>query len=243
MIKYFIEIRNRLILLLFTCIATFFISYFYKEILIFSIIQSSLINFNSPGFFYLIFTDVSEIFYAHISLILFIISQIGILYLIYQLFAFLTPALLCKEHFHISFLLKVCFLVWCFSLFVTHFVIIPLTWKFFLSFQTATKSYFLNLYFETKLSEYLSFYISLCYLSSSFFQLFAILFLLLSYISTNLKTIKKFRKLNYYFFVLFSTLISPPDLFSQLFFSIICILTFEILNFLLVVKSFADKSD
>ena len=64
MSKYFIEIRNRLLLLLLTWLSTILISYLYKEILLFSIVQPNIVfNFsNGSTFFYFIFTNVTEIF-------------------------------------------------------------------------------------------------------------------------------------------------------------------------------------
>jgi len=241
MIYYLFEIRNRLTLTLLTWLSTLFICYFYKEILLLLIIQSSVKAFSNQVSFYFIFTNVSEIFYSHLSLIIFISFQVQSLYFVYHSFAFLTPALFYKEYFYTTFVLKVVVFVWCFSIAITHFVIVPLSWNFFLSFQSATKVYFSSLYFEAKLNEYLIFYISLCSLSIFYCQLFMLFFLLLSYTNTSLKAIKKFRKLNYYFFVLFSTLISPPDLLSQVLLSALTVIFYEFLVFAFIFQYYVKN--
>jgi sec-independent protein translocase protein TatC len=223
-------------LTLLTWLSTLFICYLYKEILLLLIIQSSVNAFSNQTSFYFIFTNVSEVFYSHLSLIFFVSFQVLFLYFIYHSFAFLTPALFYKEYYNTIFLLKVVVFVWGFSVVMTHFALVPLSWKFFLSFQSATKVYFSSLYFEAKLNEYLNFYISLCYLSIVYCQLFVIFFLLLSYTNTSLIAIKKFRKLNYYIFVIFSTLISPPDILSQVLLSTFTIILYEFLIFVFIFK-------
>jgi len=227
-------------LLFFTWATVFLTSYFYRDVLLFLVMHSSMAVLGNSSSFYFIFTDVYEVFYAHVNLILFISLQILFLFIAYHGLIFLTPALLPKEYFYMSYTLKVVSLVWCFSLITAHFILIPLTWKFFLSFQVVSNSYFPSLYFEAKLSEYLRFYIALCYLCIFYLQLLAMLLLLLSRFVISLKPIKNYRKLVYYTFVAFSTVISPPDLASQLVLSSLLILVYELLVFLFLIRFFAE---
>lgn len=231
MLKYILEIKNRLFLLFITWISTVFVSYFYKEILLFVIVQ---INENYyPTSFYFIFTNLIEIFNIYIKLIIFLTNQIFVLYFFYHLFYFISPALFKVEYKYFYLVVTRILLVWFFSIIFFNYVFIPLTWNFFLSFQNLIS---VNLYFEAKLNEFILFYISLYYLCISYGLVFMVLFFILNYINLNVGFIRKFRKLYYYLFILFSTIISPPDIFSQFFISLFIVTVYECLVFTSMLK-------
>jgi hypothetical protein len=74
---YYLEIKNRIILLIVTWLFTLFMCYLYKEVILFFILTST--HFfqstfeNQTEFNYFIFTDVTEIFYVYIDLVVFTI--------------------------------------------------------------------------------------------------------------------------------------------------------------------------
>ena len=237
MYKYLLEIKNRLFFLFVTGISTVLVCYFYKEILLFLVLQSNLFTIikTNSRLFYFIFTDVTEIFAVYMQLIIFFTVQIVILYLLYHFLVFLSPALYNLEYYYLSFIIKVFLGVWVFSIVLSNYILIPLTWNFFFSFQFLTVPS-VNLHFEAKLNEYFNFYILLYSLCVFYCQIFTFFFFSFNYIYSNTKLIKKFRKLYYYFFVLFSTLISPPDIFSQIIISILTIFVYELLLFVYIFK-------
>ena len=65
--------------------------------------------------------------------------------------------------------------------------------------------------------------------------IFIIFFLI--YIKGNISLIKKFRKSLYLIFVIFATLITPPDITTQLILSVIVISVYEVLIFFILLKS------
>jgi Sec-independent protein secretion pathway component TatC len=181
MIKYLLEIKNRIFLLILTIITTFLISYVYKEILLFLITQPDrLINKNaSYSIFYFIFTDVTEILFIYIKLIIFLNLQVFILFIIYHCFVFFSPAMFKSEYEFLRIFLKVSLTIWVFSVLISNFFLVPITWNFFFSFQELISSKLVNLHFEAKLIEYLEFYISIYYLCVIYFQVFTIFFFFL----------------------------------------------------------------
>lgn len=237
MIKYFIELKNRFLLLCLTFISCLLIIYLYKEILIFLIIQSKD-NFDPTILNYFIFTDVTEIFNIYIKLIIFIILQILFLYFLYHMFIFFVPALFKKEYIFLNLVIKLCYFTWVLSSYISIKVLIPITWNFFLSFQELiAKITLLDIYFEAKLLEYFNFYIYLYFLSILYFQIGMILLIIFNYSNINLYDIKKFRKIYYFSFMITSTLLTP-DIISQLIVSITIIVSYEffIIIFLLHKK-------
>lgn len=222
-------------LLAITGLSTMASSYFYKDILLFTLTQSFYDSdslHSMPSYF--IFTDVTEIFAAYIQLITFLSLQAVVFYMMYHIFAFFSPAFFGIEHRYLSLVLKVVKLVWLFSALFSHCFLIPLTWNFFLSFQNLTS---VSLFFEAKLVDCVSLYITLYYLGVFYCQIFVVLFFFTSYMNVNALYIKKFRKLYYYFFIVFSTLLSPPEVFSQivLSFIVICIYEFFIFSFMIKI--------
>ena len=239
MIKYFFELKNRTILILITVLSMLLVSYLYKETLLFLITQPErLINKNnSYSVFYFIFTNVTEVLSVYIQLITFFSFQTFLLFSVYHCFVFFSPAMFKSEYNFVFNFLKISISVWFSSVLIANFLLVPITWDFFFSFQELFSSKFVNLHFEAKLTEYLDFYIFIYYISVVYFQIFTVLFFFLNYISDKIRIIKKFRKIYYYFFVIFSTLISPPDLISQFIISLILICMYEILVFVIIVKT------
>ena len=162
--------------------------------------------------------------------------QIFFVYLIYHFFLFFSPALFKLEYLNCKFGVKVISLAWIISVILSNYFLIPLTWNFFLSFQSLTINRSLNLQFETKLNEYFYFYLSFYYLCSFYCQFFSLLFLYINYTDVNVKTIKKFRKLYYYCFIIFSTLVSPPEVLTQICISLVAVLVYEFLILFFLLK-------
>jgi sec-independent protein translocase protein TatC len=237
--KYLSEAKNRCTLLIFTWLSCFLVAYFYKETLLFIFVQPQMYHDigSCSTAFYFIFTDVTEIFSVYIKLITFISTQLTLFYTLHPLFAFFSPAMYYKEYFYLNLVLKIVLLVWCFSVIMLTQILIPLTWKFFLSFQYLTSAKSVNLHFEAKLNEYLIFYISLYYLCVFYCQIFTVLFFLLSHTNANIQIIRKFRKLYYFSFLIFATIISPPDISSQFLLSTAIIFLYEILVFTFLLRA------
>lgn len=225
--KYFKELKNRFLILLFSYICTFLITYLYKEILLFTLIDVNLIVYS------FIVTNIIEIFSVYIDLLICINFQIIFLFLCYHVFVFLSYAFLKTEYYYTIFFIKLIILSWLTSLLLASYLIIPMTWNFFLDFQNLLLNQSFDLYFEPKLDEYLTFCISLYYICTIYFQVFLTFLLIFSYM---IKNVKRFRKLYYFGFVIFSTLISPPDIISQIFISCFLILFYESLLVFFIFK-------
>jgi sec-independent protein translocase protein TatC len=238
MISYIIEIKNRVILLFITWFSVILVGYFYKETLLFLFLESEMFINNEFKVDYFIFTDVIEIFSVYIQLIWFISLQICILFFLYHSFMFIGLGLFFIEYLYFSHVLKVIICVWFLSIFFSKYLLIPMMWKFFINFQNIS---FINLYFEAKLIEYLNFYIKFYYVFVCYCQILTFLYIFFNYINANVILVKKFRKLYYYFFVIFSTLISPPDIFSQIGISLILIIFYEFFIYIYFIKFFINK--
>jgi sec-independent protein translocase protein TatC len=230
--KYLLEIKNRFFLLFLTYSSTIIVSYCYKDILLFTIVQPrNILNEKKFTFFYFIFTDVTEIFYVYVKLIIFSSFQIIALFILYHFYLFISPALFKNEYQYLKSLIKMIVFFWFLSLIVANYLVIPFSWNFFLSFQELIIDKSFNIHFEARLSEYFNFYLSLYYVCGFYFQFFVLFFFILNYFNTNFQNIKKFRKIYYFCFICGSSLICP-DLISLILLSFVFIIIYEL--FLLV---------
>jgi sec-independent protein translocase protein TatC len=236
MIKYLLEIKNRFFLLFLTYCSVILITYFYKEILLFLMIKPNYVinNKKNVNLCYFIFTAVTEIFSVYVQLIFFISFQMFLMFLFYHIFIFFSSALFKKEYNFFKLIFKTIIFIWILSASISHYVLIPLTWNFFLSFQDLIViSDSFSIHFEAKIIEYFYFYIYLYYICGVYFQIITLFFFTLNYINISMQSVRKYRKLYFFGFILFSTLLSP-DILSQSLISFFLIIVYEIFIFFYV---------
>lgn len=232
MFIYLKEIKCRVIFSFLSYFFVLLITYCYKEIILFLVVvQLNTNSFNFKKFctFYIIFTGITEIFSAYINLINFFSLHIFLICVVYHISVFLTPALYKIEYNLVNKYFCLVFNVWVFALVVLAILFLPLLFNFFLEFQSLISRKSFRIYFEVKLSEYLSF----CYaIYCSFCLQIFILILLAIIFKHTVKTFsarKKFRKFYYFCFLVLSTLISPPDIMSQILISCSLSIVYEFL--------------
>lgn len=235
--NYFKEIKYRLILIWISWISTIIVCFIHKEIFLFLIIPKTIITNNNEqiAFFYFIFTDIKEILIAYFILITFLSFQALFFAVIYHFYVFINPAFFQLEFLYFRYNLQILFIIWLFSLIIVTYLLIPISWNFFLSFQTITSKNSLILHFEAKIKEYIFFYIKLYYLCW-FYCYFFLLFLIYFNFSTNIIFIKKHRKIYHYSIVLLSTITSPIEFLYQIFFSFFIIFIYELLYIFFLIK-------
>jgi len=233
--SYFLEIRNRFLLIVYGWFFTAFASYFYKETLLFLLIKPNFFLIN-PIPIYFIFTNITELFSTYLKLICFLSDQICLICFLYHVLLFLSPGLYFYEYQLLKKVFFVSLFFFLFSIIILNTIILPACWNFFLSFQKTVANNSVNLYFEAKINEYVKIYFNLYYTCNFSCQLFMMLILFLIYIKGNLKLIKKFRKIFYFLFVIFATIITPPDVTTQLILSSSMMGIYEVLIFGVVLK-------
>ena len=234
--SYFLEIRNRFFLVGYGWGFTALVSYFYKETLLFLLIKPNFFLIN-PIPIYFIFTSITEIFSTYLKLIYFLSNQICLICFLYHVLLFLSPGLHHFEYRLVKRVFVISFFLFFLSIFILNTAVLPACWNFFLSFQKTIVNNSINLYFEAKINEYLKFYINLYLMCNLSCQMFMIIILFLIYIQGDLKLIKKFRKIFYLLFVIFATMITPPDVMTQLILSSSMICVYEVLIFSVLFKN------
>lgn len=227
--QYLNEIKNR-IFLIFLFYIIFFISlYYYKDI----ILKLNILLNNKLCSHYFIFTSITELFSIYIDLIFFISNLMLYFQVNYHLICFLTNGLYLTEYlyFKLFFIYSVLFEISNFIIY--HVIMFPILLEFFLSYQLNN-----DFYFEARIYEYLKFYKKIYSNSFIQFQLMAILFLILNIIKKHYKheIFLKNRKIIYFTCLLIATMLTPPDILSQVLVCFFLMNTFEIFIFWILLK-------
>jgi sec-independent protein translocase protein TatC len=231
--KYYLEIKNRLFLLCATWSFISIVCYLYKEALLFVLINSTQNLLEASSYF--IFTDVSEIFYVYIQLTFFISNQITVLMFFYHLLIFLALGLYKFEFGKFKLSFQIFIITWLSSIILLYKFLIPFSWSFFFNFQENKMGLQpVSFFFEAKIMEYFNYFTNLYYICLLSCLFLIIIALLLNSISN--KKNKMFRKIFYLIFVVFSTVITPPDVISQIIVTTNLIVFYEIIVFLKYLK-------
>ena len=234
--KFFIEIRNRIFLNVITFLSVFCIIYIYKNFLM-SLILITNTKFLLDMFDYFIYTSITEIFLVYIKLDFFLTSQIVYFMLFYHIICFFAYGTYKNEYRYLKYIYFISACLGILSIFFCNLIFIPFLLNFFLSFQDHSLQN-ISFYFEAKILDYLLFYINSqlgCFIS---FQICVILILFSNYLSKNIKILKNTRKIFYFILLVFCTLVTPPDIFSQIFLFLVLITGFEMLIFINILKKF-----
>jgi sec-independent protein translocase protein TatC len=226
-----------------SCISIFCVSYVNKEILLFLILNSCSVTKNLFNLPYFIFTNVTEIFEVYLKVTFFLSTRLLFFSSVYQSFAFLSTAIFNYEYIFLRRLFRVTLLVWVFSFTIFNSIIIPITWDYFLSFNSLLAGKFISLYFEASLEESLRFYFSMHTVFNLYCQVLIALFFMLNSVRFNHSFVQTYRKFFYYAFISISALLSPSDSFSQFFASFGTIFIYEILVVCFLFKSYASSAN
>jgi len=208
----FQEIKYRLFMLFLTGLSVFIVSYLYKEVLLFYI-------FSKSPFYSYIYTSVTGIFSVYTTVTLFVTNQVILFYFIFHILIFLGPGLYDYEYYYLKMILYINSIIFILSFLVFNGFIFPLSCNFFLSFQHVIfKS--LNFYLETKIDDYLKFYVISYYACYFYFQIFVFLIFVFFYLKDS-KDFKVYRKLFYFLFCIIYILMIPADILLQFFFVLV----------------------
>ena len=236
---YYLELKNRLILLILTWISVSVVCYLYQKILVFEIVDVIKYAGLSKKNPYFIFSDVTDLFSVYFHLIFFISNHIVLILFIYHLLMFLSPGLYLFELTNLIFILRISFVNWIFTVILVNYFFFPFCWNFFLSFHDPTdKLSNISFLFEINIKEYVWYYTRFYYLCAVNFQFSCFLLFGLTNFNNRVHSIKKFRKIVYFFFLIFSTFITPPDVFSQILLTLFFIVFYESL----IVLRLYDKT-
>lgn len=164
----------------------------------------------------LIFTGLPEMFFTYLRIAFFAGCFLTFPFILWQVWMFVAPGLYKNEKkVFLPYLIATPVLFFLGGALVYYFLM-PVAWKFFLSFQSTGAETILPVQLEPKVGEYLDIVMTLIFAFGLSFQLPVLLTLLGHAGFVRSDDLRKFRK--YAIVIAFSiaAVITPPDVFSQI---------------------------
>jgi len=230
---YIKEIILRFQYVLISFFFTLLLCYVYRNLLLYFLTFSILskgVNSEILGVNYFIYTHPSELFSTYLLVVFYFSILLLLPYFLWNTLDFLKASLLTVEYLRLrilSVLLAMSILLFNFFCFINLF---PNFWFFFESFNSSSdKSNVLNFFLELRIQDYFLFLNSFLRLTN--ICLFFLIFVYFLFSFYGLKNLLHWKKLFIFMNIVFATLLSPPDVYSQLFIFSILMFNFEVLVF------------
>jgi len=241
---YFLEFKNRIKLVMSGLLFVIALFIAYKETLLYILIKPTISSLSLISRSYLICTNITDGFTTYWNIIMILYLHYVLFFLFYNAYFFFVPGLYYQEKKILSDFISIYILVYIFVVLLFYNYLLPTSWNFFFKFNDM---YFdlnlpqhnkeVKLFFEITLKHYVAFFFSLYFFLLIFIQLYILLIYKLIKIYKKVKFKALYRKQIYFLFFVFSTLITPPDILSQIVFGSTSILVLELTIFILIFKN------
>ncbi|HEV2302844.1 MAG TPA: twin-arginine translocase subunit TatC [Stellaceae bacterium] len=227
LMEHLVELRNRLIWAIGAILVAFVICYQFKErIFGFLVRPLAKVLGGEPGR-HLIYTGLTEAFFTYVKVSFWAGVCLSFPIVAAQIWRFIAPGLYKKE--------KRAFLPYLFAtpvLFVmgaslAYFVVIPVAWKFFASYQTAGGNGTLPIVLDAKLNEYLSLVMTLLFGFGVAFQMPVLLTLMARVGLISSQGLASKRRYAIVIMFVIAAVLTPPDVVSQTSLAVPLIALFE----------------
>ena len=232
LLDHLIELRQRLLYSALSLLVAFLISFYFAQHLFdFLVAPLADILVEREGVYgarRLIFTDLTEVFFTYVKVAFFFGAFVVCPVFLTQLWLFIAPGLYRNEKGALAPFLIASPVLFLTGASLVYFVIFPLAWQFFLSFETAGGAGTLPIELEAKVNEYLSLVMKLIFAFGLCFQLPVIMTLLARVGLATSKGMAAKRKYAIVGVFVVAAVFTPPDPLSQLSLAIPIILLYEI---------------
>ena len=218
--SHLLELRSRLIRVI-ICLGVLFIAGIPFASEIYGFVASPLLTILPEGSS-MIATQVTSPFMAPIKLVLFAALLVTMPYLFYEVWMFMSPGLYKNEKTFVAPLMATTIILFAAGIAFAYFIVCPIIFKFFIA--SAPNS----IQVMTDISQYLNFVIKLVFAFGVAFEIPIATFLLVKSGIVKKELLIKSRPYLIILFFVIGMLLTPPDIFSQLFLAIPMWVLFEL---------------
>ncbi|MDB2482238.1 twin-arginine translocase subunit TatC [Gammaproteobacteria bacterium] len=218
--SHLLELRSRLIRVI-ICLGVLFLAGIPFASEIYGFVASPLLSILPEGSS-MIATQVTSPFMAPIKLVLFAALLVTMPYLFYEVWMFMSPGLYKNEKSFVMPLMATTVILFTTGIAFAYFVVCPIIFKFFIA--SAPNS----IQVMTDISQYLNFIIKLVFAFGVAFEIPIATFLLIKSSIVKKESLIKSRPYLIILFFVIGMLLTPPDIFSQLFLALPMWILFEL---------------
>ena len=218
--SHLLELRTRLIRVL-ICLGILSVAGIPFASQIYAFVASPLLDILPVGSS-MIATQVTSPFMAPLKLVLFTALLITMPYLFYEIWMFMSPGLYKNEKSFVAPLMVSTILLFSAGVAFAYLVVLPIIFKFFIGVAPE------SIQVMTDINQYLSFVIKLIFAFGIAFEIPVATFLLIRTGIAKKESLIKARPYLIILFFVIGMLLTPPDIFSQLFLAIPMWVLFEL---------------
>lgn len=215
MLAHIIELRARLIRCFIAIGLGFCVCYYFSED-IYRWLVMPLAEAMHGEQRRLIYTGLAEAFITYIKLALWAACLLACPVILVQIWRFVAPGLFKHERRAVMPLLFATPVFFALGAAIAYFFVMPLAWKFFLSFETGAAVTGLPVQLEARVSEYLSIAMTLIFSFGIAFELPVLLVLLVRIGILTVEQLVSFRRFAIVLIFIAAAILTPPDVMSQL---------------------------
>ncbi|MGB8274152.1 MAG: twin-arginine translocase subunit TatC [Alphaproteobacteria bacterium] len=216
LLDHLVELRNRLLYSVVGFLAAFVLCYVYSEQIFAFLVRPLADILHDQTGRRLIYTGLTEAFFTYVKVAMFGALFVSFPVVASQLWMFIAPGLYKNERKAFLPFLIATPVLFVMGAALVYFVVIPLAWRFFLSFETPGGPGALPIQLEAKVNEYLSLVMTLIFAFGLCFELPVLLTLLAR---VGLVTSAQLASMRRYAIVIIFTaaaILTPPDVISQI---------------------------
>jgi sec-independent protein translocase protein TatC len=215
LLAHLVELRRRLIYSLVAILVGFIVSYAFAP-QIYAFLVHPLADATVGEQRRLIYTGLTEAFLTYVKLALWTGSFLACPVVATQIWLFVAPGLYKNERRAFLPFLIATPLFFLAGAALAYYMVFPLAWKFFLSFEMPASAGGLPIQLEARVSEYLSLSMTVIFAFGIAFELPVILVLLTRVGILSAAKLSQFRRYAVVLIFIAAAVLTPPDVFSQL---------------------------
>lgn len=216
LLSHLIELRRRLLQCLFVFALVFVGCYMAAEEIYHFLMQPLLNVFGEESGRRMIYTGLHEAFLTYLRLSFFAALFLTLPLILIQIWRFIAPGLYRHEQRLVSILFMFTPLLFILGAALAYYLVFPMAWGFFLSFESDAVAGALPVQLEARVSEYLSLVIQLILAFGLSFELPVVLLLMASAGFVSSASLAAGRRYAIVAIYAVAALITPPDLISQI---------------------------
>ena len=235
-IEHLTELRNR-IFVIFAAFLVLFVACFTRPFgsdtaniaeIVYRFLQAPLADILLERGGRMIFTGLHEGFFTQVKVAFFTALCITFPLMLIQIWKFVAPALYRNEKTAFAPFLAATPILFALGAAMVYYLVIPLAWQFFVSFENIGGEGALPIEVEPRISEYLTLVMRLMFAFGLSFELPVVLLLLVRAGLLTADSLASKRKYAILFAFIAAAILTPPDVISQVLLAVPVILLYEI---------------